>query len=313
MDTSKRGGGFSPSWSPDSRWIAYTSRLKSWYSAVFVYSLEESKIQQVTDGMSDAVSRVVRQERQVPLLHASTDIGPRSSASICRAIRTARHAQRLRLRAAKRSAVAARARKRRREGRRKTKAGRGWRKEGRSARQPHRRRQAGDKKEPPKVTIDFDNIGQRILALPIPARTTSVWRRARRARFSSRKLAARTGSTPARRSTSSTWRSASSTRCWITSAAFDISANGEKMLYRQGENWFIAATAQPLKPGEGTLKTDEMEVYVDPQAEWKQMYREVWRIERDFFYDPDYHGLDLEGDARRSTSRIWHRSRTAPT
>ena len=38
---------------------------------------------------------------------------------------------------------------------------------------------------------------------------------------------------------------------------------------------------------------DDMEVYVDPRAEWKQMYREVWRIERDFFYDPHFHGLDL--------------------
>ena len=37
-----------------------------------------------------------------------------------------------------------------------------------------------------------------------------------------------------------------------------------------------------------------MEVYVDPRAEWKQMYHEVWRIERDFFYDPHFHGLDLK-------------------
>ena len=26
---------------------------------------------------------------------------------------------------------------------------------------------------------------------------------------------------------------------------------------------------------------------------WKQIYDETWRIERDFFYDPGYHGLDL--------------------
>jgi tricorn protease len=36
-----------------------------------------------------------------------------------------------------------------------------------------------------------------------------------------------------------------------------------------------------------------MEVYVDPRAEWRQMYHEVWRIERDFLYDPNAHGLDL--------------------
>ena len=32
---------------------------------------------------------------------------------------------------------------------------------------------------------------------------------------------------------------------------------------------------------------------VDPRAEWKQEYNEVWRIERDFFYDPNLHGLNL--------------------
>ena len=36
-----------------------------------------------------------------------------------------------------------------------------------------------------------------------------------------------------------------------------------------------------------------MEVYVEPREEWNQMYHEVWRIERDFFYDPHYHGLNL--------------------
>jgi tricorn protease len=86
------------------------------------------------------------------------------------------------------------------------------------------------------------------------------------------------------------------------------------MLYKQGENWFL--TTVPPAPtgrtgdlaarmlgeggprplgsvGDGQLKLDEMEVLVDPRAEWKQMYHEVWRIERDFLYDPGYHGLDL--------------------
>ena len=38
---------------------------------------------------------------------------------------------------------------------------------------------------------------------------------------------------------------------------------------------------------------------VDPRAEWKQMYREAWRIQRDFFYDPGYHGLDLAAAEKR--------------
>jgi tricorn protease len=77
-------------------------------------------------------------------------------------------------------------------------------------------------------------------------------------------------------------------------SGYTISANGEKVLYRQGPvSWFIAATAAAPKAGEGALKMDTFEVYVDPRAEWNQMYHEVWRIQRDFFYDPHLHGLNL--------------------
>jgi tricorn protease len=81
-----------------------------------------------------------------------------------------------------------------------------------------------------------------------------------------------------------------------------VSENGEKMLYRQGENWFIVAADKPPKPGEGQLKIADMEVYVDPRAEWAQMFHEIWRIERDFFYDPHFHGLNLDA-AEKTYSR----------
>ena len=43
---------------------------------------------------------------------------------------------------------------------------------------------------------------------------------------------------------------------------------------------------------------------------WQQIYDETWRIQRDFFYDPGYHGLDL-GKAKRNTRRIWRASARA--
>src|SRR5262249_56528650 len=61
----------------------------------------------------------------------------------------------------------------------------------------------------------------------------------------------------------------------------------------------------PGGPGAGgpgapnMLKTADMEVYVDPKVEWKQMYNEVWRNERDFFYDVNLHGLNLEEMKKR--------------
>ena len=78
-----------------------------------------------------------------------------------------------------------------------------------------------------------------------------------------------------------------------------VSFDGEKILYRKGDAWATASTDEPPapgappKPGLGPLKLDTWEVYVEPRAMWRQIYNETWRIERDFFYDPHYHGLDL--------------------
>jgi tricorn protease len=80
---------------------------------------------------------------------------------------------------------------------------------------------------------------------------------------------------------------------------YALSADGSKILYRKGEQFAIASTAEPPsgsgtpKPGEGPLKLDAMQVYIEPHAMWKQQYHEAWRIERDFLYDPNHHGLDL--------------------
>jgi len=74
---------------------------------------------------------------------------------------------------------------------------------------------------------------------------------------------------------------------------FVVSANGEKVLYRpDNDGWFITGTSVVPKPGDGALKMDALEVYVDPRAEWNQMYHEVWRIQRDFLYDPELLGRE---------------------
>jgi tricorn protease len=64
-----------PSWSPDSHWLAYTKQLQSHLHAVFVYSLEQMKTYQVTDGMSDALYARFDKEGKYIYFAASTDVG----------------------------------------------------------------------------------------------------------------------------------------------------------------------------------------------------------------------------------------------
>jgi tricorn protease len=74
---------------------------------------------------------------------------------------------------------------------------------------------------------------------------------------------------------------------------FALSANGAKMLFEKDKKYFIVAADKAPKAGDGALKLEGMEAYVEPRAVWRQIYHEIWRIERDFFYDPHYHGLDI--------------------
>src|SRR5262249_39086509 len=157
-------------------------------------------------------------------------------------------------------------------------------------------------KGPVKVQVDTENIDQRILSLPIPAREYfEMW-------------AGKTGilylgenvqdpaTPPAQRGRTFykfDLKTRKTEKFMDGVRSFDLSANGEKMLVRQGDRWLIAAAGAAPKPGEGTLKVADMEARIDPRAEWKQMYREVWRIERDFFYDPGHHGLNLDATARK--------------
>jgi len=72
----------------------------------------------------------------------------------------------------------------------------------------------------------------------------------------------------------------------------DYSADGKKILIRQGPNYVIIDAKPEQKPGQGVLNLKEMNMNVVPRDEWNQMYLDAWRMARDFFYDPDMHGVD---------------------
>ena len=66
---------FNTVWSPDSKWLAYTKQLDNHMHAVFVYSLEEGKATQITDGMSDVLFPDFDKSGKYLYFTASTDIG----------------------------------------------------------------------------------------------------------------------------------------------------------------------------------------------------------------------------------------------
>lgn len=75
---------------------------------------------------------------------------------------------------------------------------------------------------------------------------------------------------------------------------FELDAAGKKLFYRDMAGFGIVSAAPDQKPAEKPLRTAELEARVDPRAEWRQMFRDAWRQERDFFYDPGMHGVDWD-------------------
>jgi tricorn protease len=75
-------------------------------------------------------------------------------------------------------------------------------------------------------------------------------------------------------------------------AEYHLSANEQKVLYRSGRSWGIVKAAPGQKAGSGKLSFRNMKAMVNPRAEWKQIYNEAWRQERDWFYAPNFHGVD---------------------
>jgi tricorn protease len=75
------------------------------------------------------------------------------------------------------------------------------------------------------------------------------------------------------------------------SDVFQVSANGEKLLVGKKGAFAVVEIKEDQKM-EKTMPTGQLETVVDPRAEWKQIFNDVWRFERDFFYDPAMHGVD---------------------
>ena len=76
--------------------------------------------------------------------------------------------------------------------------------------------------------------------------------------------------------------------------AIATDAKGEKLLLNKHDGTLVTADAgKKLEPKPVSLAG--VKLYVDPLAEWKQIFGDVWRMEKEFFYDPGMHGLDWAG------------------
>lgn len=268
-----------PRWSPDSKWIVYAKMQRNHLRAIHVYSLADGVARQVSDGLSDQRFAAFDKDGRFLFFTASTNSGLSTGwldmSSIDR-IRT-RNVYVTVLRKDDPSPLAPESDEEKGEPAKKEEP-----------------KKDSDSKKAADVRIDFDGIAQRVLALPLPAKNYVALMTGKAGTFFVLEAPDVAPDGPPKLILHKFDMKTRKTEQMLAGiAGAELSGNGEKLLYRQENRWFIAGAGAPPKPGDGAIKTDQMEVRVDPVEEWKQIYNEVWRIERDFFYDPNLHGVNL--------------------
>jgi tricorn protease len=274
---------FAPSWSPDSAWLAYTNGLPSFLHAVDVYSLATHSSHRVTDGMSDARNPVFDKNGSVLYFSASTNTGLTTEGLDMTSDQhpVSSNVYAVVLRRDVPSPVLPQSDDEHADG------------AATPSPSPSPAAKAGAAAS--KVTIDFAGISQRVITLPIDEGNYVQLAAGKTGQlFLLRAPLADVDPMPPALTLS---RFDVSTRKTTPLAAavsgFALSADGEKMLLNVHRTWYIAPSSQPFTSGT-PLAVASLELQVDPRAEWAQMYREAWRMQRAFFYDPHDHGLDID-------------------
>ena len=84
---------------------------------------------------------------------------------------------------------------------------------------------------------------------------------------------------------------------------FTITADGKKMLVFKGRTLYVVSI-KPKQKLKNRIKTTKLTMTVNPRQEWKQIFTDAWRMERDYFYDPNMHGVDWEAVRERYGSLL---------
>ncbi|HPA50541.1 MAG TPA: PDZ domain-containing protein, partial [Thermoanaerobaculia bacterium] len=297
------------SWSPDSRWLAYTLAGATYIRTLHVHDTVDGKSFPLTDGLSDVSDPVFDKGGKLIWFLASTDAGPvrnwfsliNQDADVTRAIYVAT------LKAGTPSPLAKESDEEAGEGAKKDDAAKAA--DGKGGKDAKKDEAKKEEKAPEPVVIDRDGFDLRIVDVPVKAADITalsspnageVWF----LREADGKTALQKWDTKSRKAE--------------TIAAevddYEVSFDGKKLLTRVKDSFEVGPAGKKGegKPGDGgKLKLDAVQVRVDPRAEWPQILEEVWRINRDYFYDPGMHGRDWKAIKAKYESFLPHLSSRA--
>jgi len=281
-------------WSPDSKWIVYTLTTPANIQQVHLYSLGQDKSYPVTDGLSEVSNPVFDKSGKYLYFFGSTDAGPvKNWFAMSNADMEMKNAlYMVVLKKGETSPLA----KESDEEEVKEEA-----KEEPKKEEAKVEKKAEDKaKEDDKtIAIDIAGLETRIIALPVvPGAYDNLQAGAEGQiyylEFPVLGIALAMMGPPQAKLHKFDLKTKKADVIAEGIMDYKVSADGQKILYRSMAMAGIAPTAAPITPGQGKLSIEAIEVHINPRAEWKQIYREGWRLNRDNFYATNMHGADWD-------------------
>ncbi|HEX3248776.1 MAG TPA: PDZ domain-containing protein [Pyrinomonadaceae bacterium] len=269
---------WTPNFSPDSRFLAYSKRLKNRAGTVFIYDIAQKKAFQLTDGVTHTQMPVFDANGKYLYFVSSLNAG---TSEFNWGVLNGVFANPLVVRRIHGVVLS---------------------KDQPSPLWPNGQPNPDAKLSEivPQVKIDFDGLQSRFVNLPLPQRDFSQL-----ASGGPGKLIVAIGEWSAAPGDFNSPTQSQAVYSYDLAKggpmqklvdqinSVDITTNGKKILYRKGRDFFLTSTDGPVKPDEGRQDFSKMEVRVVPAEEWRQMFHESMRIMRDWFYDPNHHGQNL--------------------
>jgi tricorn protease len=280
---------WTPSWSPDSRWLAYQRDLPSAQDAIFLFDTRAGTPHQVTSGFYGASRPTFDRDGKYLFFLTDRSFEPAYSAvdnSWIYPNTTVLAAVPLRL-----STPSPLAPRNDVEGADTDSASTDSTKTGKGSK-------ASPAPAPTPVAIDLDDFERRIVVLPPEAGNYGpIAAVAGKILYIRRP---RTGSVEDSKSALVYYdlKEREEKTVLADISDFRLSADGKHVLARVRDK-FALIEVKPDQKADKPLPTASLEAVVDPRAEWKQIFNDVWRFQRDMFYDPGMHGVDWNAMRQR--------------
>lgn len=259
------------SWSSDANYIAYTTITETNFKRAWAYSLADNNSHPISDGLSDVTDPTFDPSGKYLYLISSTDAGPVVN-WFDQSNNDMESSNSLYLVTLQKQVPSPFAKENETEEIKDTAA--------KPAVKADSMRT--------KLRIDWDGIQNRIVPIPLAKGHYSSLQIAKEGELFYLSMAAH-GAGPTMLTNYSLRKRKD--EAIMPADGYIIAAKGDKMLFVSRGKWGITATGQKPAP-DAMINTSQLQVKNSPKEEWTNIFNEAWRVNRDYFYDPNMHGVN---------------------